>query len=109
MINAAPAFCKVFESLQNRQFSMTSIRYENINIQIDYNVSTLSGTGCVCDFDPYQKLIDPHTDLPFDCACCLSGASQCGYPMHNFCKYDFDEPNQGCEGMNIADWFLFLM
>ena len=73
-------------------------------IQIDYNSSTLSDTDCVCGFDPYQKLIDPQTDLPFDCACCPDGASQCGYPMHNFCKYDFDEPNQGCEGLKL--WFF---
>ena len=44
--------------------------------------------------ESFQQIISE----PYDCACCESGASQCGYPMHNKCKYDSDETGEGCPG-----------
>ena len=46
--------------------------------------------------DFFQQIVTE----PYDCACCESGASQCGYPMHNKCKYDSDETGEGCPGNN---------
>ena len=57
-------------------------------------LSTMNSTGCRCEFDPGQQIISE----PYDCACCESGASQCGYPMHNKCKYDSEETGEGCPG-----------
>ena len=51
-------------------------------------------SGCYCEFDPGQLIISE----PYECACCEPDASQCGYPMHNNCKYDSDHYDEGCEG-----------
>ena len=51
-------------------------------------------SGCYCEFDPGQLIISE----PYECACCKPEASQCGYPMHNNCKYDSDHYDEGCEG-----------
>ena len=53
-------------------------------------------------FDEYFQQI---VSEPYDCACCESGASQCGYPMHNKCKYDSDETGEGCPGNNNISIF----
>ena len=55
--------------------------------------ATLSATGCRCIFDPGQRII---TDL-YECACCNSGATQCGYPQHNKCQFD-NSTDGGCRG-----------
>lgn len=55
---------------------------------------TVTSTGCSCQFDPLGVLLDP-----LDCACCADRAIQCGFPLHNQCKYDFDQPEKGCEGL----------
>ena len=77
------------------------------------NISTGKGsspilniTGCSCDFDPLQLLIDSETEMPFSCACCKNGAEQCGYPMHNSCKYKFQNRNKGCNGIENFEYTL---
>ena len=59
--------------------------------------ATLSATGCRCIFDPGQRII---TDL-YECACCNSGATQCGYPQHNKCQFD-NSTDGGCRGKGPA-------
>ena len=55
-------------------------------------------SGCYCEFDPGQLIISE----PYECACWEPDASQCGYPKHNYCKFDSDHPDEGCEGKQ--DW-----
>ena len=64
-----------------------------------YEEATLTSSGCSCDFDPLGALVDPATGSPFSCACCQPLGIQCGYPQHNHCKFEFDEPGNGCYGI----------
>lgn len=64
-----------------------------------YEEATLTSSGCSCDFDPLGVLIDPLTNSSFSCACCQPLGIQCGYPQHNYCKFEFDDPGKGCPGI----------
>ena len=62
-----------------------------------HNIKNYQMSGCYCEFDPGQLIISE----PYECACCEPDASQCGYPMHNYCKFDSDHPDEGCEGKKL--------
>lgn len=47
-----------------------------------------SGSGCTCWFK---------IDKADDCACCESGSSACGYPMHKYCR----KPGHSCPGLKL--------
>lgn len=69
-------------------------------VEAQSSEATLSRSGCACSWDPLQQFIDPDTNQPYDCACCIDDPDvvQCGYPKSDWCRFKDQDEFLGCKG-----------